>query len=510
MLPTTHSTFLRKIWSVVVLTAFAPAWVFAVQGPSSSATPYLTPVARGVEFTSILTVGDSVKKKHKGNETYRMAGTPDGLGAYDNGDGTITVLMDHEFTPSKGVVRAHGAKGSFISKWQIRKSDLKVLNGEDLIENTVLQDPSRNAFSRFCSADLPRRTAFFNSDTGKGFDEGRIFMNGEEDGPPYGPAGRAFAHLATGRQRGTTYELPALGNAAWENIVASPYQQDKTVVAGMDDGDLNASKVYFYVGNKQEDGNPVEMAGLTNGISYQLVVDGFTTEDAGTPIPNAYSGRFSLATGGGTGLNRVEDGAWDTVNPNRFYFVTTASFTGNSRLWRLSFDDIEHPEAGGKIEILVNGIVDGPKMMDNITVDGTGKVYIQEDVGNQVRLGKIWQYDPGTDTLTLLAEHDANRFIAGASADIDGSGNKQSDEESSGIIEITRLLKDDKHYDTSHYRYFLLDVQAHYSSVNGVPLDPELVEGGQLLMMKAQSTHGDDHDHDHIMIMITRARTIKS
>jgi hypothetical protein len=31
---------------------------------------------------------------------------------------------------------------------------------------------------------------------------------------------------------------------------------------------------------------------------------------------------------------------------------------------------------------------------------------------------------------------------------------------------------------------FLLDVQAHYTGVNGVPLDPELVEGGQLLMMK--------------------------
>jgi hypothetical protein len=39
-------------------------------------------------------------------------------------------------------------------------------------------------------------------------------------------------------------------------------------------------------------------------------------------------------------------------------------------------------------------------------------------------------------------------------------------------------------YDTDNFRYFLLDVQAHYSSVNGVPLDAKLVEGGQLLMMK--------------------------
>ena len=40
-------------------------------------------------------------------------------------------------------------------------------------------------------------------------------------------------------------------------------------------------------------------------------------------------------------------------------------------------------------------------------------------------------------------------------------------------------------YETDNFRYFLLDVQAHYSSVNDVPLDAELVQGGQLLMMKA-------------------------
>ena len=57
----------------------------AAMGPSSSQSPYLVPQAAGVEFTSILTVGDEVRKKHKGNETYRMAGIPDGLGAYVNG-----------------------------------------------------------------------------------------------------------------------------------------------------------------------------------------------------------------------------------------------------------------------------------------------------------------------------------------------------------------------------------------------------------------------------------------
>jgi hypothetical protein len=288
----------------------------------------------------------------------------------------------------------------------------------------------------------------------------------------------------SGRGHGDSYELPALGKAAWENLVASPYAQNLTVVAGMDDGALNASKLYFYLGEKQSKGNPVELAGLANGANFQVAITGYSTESAGTPIPNGYTGRFSLVDTGGTGLNRVEDGAWDTQNPNRFYFVTTASFTGNSRLWRITFDDIQNPLAGGRIEVLVDGAVTGQKMMDNLTVDGDGDVLLQEDVGNQVHLGKVWKYRAGNGTTSLLAQHDATRFISGAAADIDGSDSKQSDEESSGIVEVSSLFAGTPGYDTSTYRYFLLDVQAHYNSVNGAALPTELVEGGQLLMMR--------------------------
>ncbi len=463
--------FRQTIITAAAAVAMIPAAACATTGPSSSQTPYLTPSAAGVEFTSILTVGDTVKKKNKGSETYRMVGIPDGLGAYDNGDGTITVLMNQELGSSLGAVRAHGSKGAFVSQWTVRKSDLAVLKGKDLMENVVLTSGGSTAFNRFCSADLAATTAYFNSTSGKGFNEGRIFLNGEETS-----GGRAMAHMASGRDQGTSYELAALGTAAWENLVASPFEQDKTVVAGMDDGSIGASKVYIYVGQKQEEGSPIEMAGLTNGTSFQVLVQGAATEAS---IGNDFSGAFSLVTTGGTGLNRVEDGAWDTVNPNRFYFVTTDSFNGNTRLWRMTFSDITNPTAGGMIEVLVNGVVDGQKMMDNITVDAAGNVYMQEDVGNNVRLGKIWKYDT-TGALTELAEHDANRFINGAPGDIDGSATKAEDEESSGIIEVTSMFEGVDGYDTANNRYFLLDVQAHYATG-----DAETVEGGQFLMMKA-------------------------
>lgn len=447
-------------------------------GPSSSQTPYLVPTSPGVEFVSILTVGDAVKKSHAGNQTYRMVGIPDGLGAFDNGDGTLTVLMNHELTPTSGVPRDHGGTGAFVSSWQVRKSDLKVLRGGDLIQRvqlwngTAFVEAPGTMFNRFCGADLPAPTAFHNPATGLGFNGGRIYMNGEETA-----GGRTFAHHATGQKHGTTYELPRLGRMAFENSVASPYPQDKTIVAEMDD--TTPGDVYFYVGTKQATGLPIERAGLHNGTLYTVGIDGFATE----PPLGFTSGTFSLyvvedpaqaqADPDGTALNRPEDGNWDTTNPNRFYFVTTDTFAGNSRLWRITFDDITQPEAGGTIEVLVDGSLHDVKMMDNMTVDGAGDVYIQEDVGNNPRLGRIWRYSPGTGALTPLAEHDPSRFVAGSPDFL------TEDEESSGIIEVTDLLAGVPGYDVENNRYFVLDVQAHYS------IPGELVQGGQLLLMKA-------------------------
>ncbi|MEO6453135.1 MAG: esterase-like activity of phytase family protein, partial [Ginsengibacter sp.] len=198
---------------------------------TSSQSPYLQGTAPGVTFTSIITANDSISG-------YKMSGTPDGLGAFDNGDNTFTVLMNHEFNNTVGVVRAHGSKGAFVSKWIINKSNLSVVSGSDLIQSVRLWDPltstytadSTTAFSRLCSADLPAVSAFYNSATGMGTQE-RIYMNGEESGAE----GRAFGHIATGPNTGISYELPYLGKFSWENSVASPAAGNKTIVAGMDD-----------------------------------------------------------------------------------------------------------------------------------------------------------------------------------------------------------------------------------------------------------------------------------
>jgi hypothetical protein len=100
---------LATVAFVIVLAASALA--ATIQGPSSSDSSYLLPVQPGVVAKSILTVGDTPT-----GSGYRMVGIPDGLGAYDNGDGTFTVLMNHELPATSGVARAHGSNGAFVSK----------------------------------------------------------------------------------------------------------------------------------------------------------------------------------------------------------------------------------------------------------------------------------------------------------------------------------------------------------------------------------------------------------
>lgn len=441
-------------------------------GPSSSQSPYLLPVAPGVTNTSLLTVGDSVGG-------YKMVGIPDGLGAYDNGDGTITLVRNHELGATLGVKRAHGAKGAFVSKWVIDKRTLEVKSGSDLITNLVRTDLALGeAIARLCSADLPPLSAFYNAATGKGYD-GRIFMAGEEDSA----SGRAFASVATGPDADTSYELAALGNTAWENVLANPATGDKTVVVGTDDS--TPGQVYVYVGTKKTTGTAIEKAGLTGGTLYGVSAEGGLHEYAGGTGNPAFplKGAFGLSTlGDVSSLNtaglqslstakgvtewwRPEDGAWDAKNPNVLYFNTTANFTGPSRVWKLTFADVTSPELGGTFEAILDG-TEGQRMLDNMAAADNGKqLILNEDPGNQAYLARVYSYSLGKDRLTPILEHDPARFAPG------GSSFLTKDEESSGTIDVSEFFGQGS---------YLMTTQEHY------PIPGELVEGGQLQLVRVQ------------------------
>jgi len=462
---------------------------------STTAAPYLLPSAANVQTIPLITVGESAANG------YRMVGIPDGLGAFENGDGTFTVLMNHELRPTQGTVRAHGSKGAFVSRWVISKATGEVLSGQDQIKKVFLYDPATRsyvnattAFNRFCSANLATQSAFFNPANGKGTTE-RIYANGEES-----IDGRAFAHVVS---TGESFELPGLGNFAFENVAANPYPQNLTIVAASDDSSRlfssegagtpanvdPPSEVYFYIGNKEKKGSVIDKAGLTGGILHGLQVKKAENES------QVVSGdRFKLATigdvsgmddkqlqaasieAGITQFRRPEDGSWDPNNPNIYYFVTTDIFAGDTRLWKLTFDDITDPKSGGTIEIVEDSPASSPgEMFDNITVDANSDVLIQEDTGNNPYIGKIWKHDNSSGVLSEIAHHNPDLFDPNLlGPGVRGPNFITQDEESSGIIDMSSILGPG---------WYLADVQAHRAST-----DPELVEGGQLLLIHVGSS----------------------
>src|SRR4030095_5939401 len=252
------------------------------------------------------------------------------------------------------------------------------------------------------------------------------------------------------------------------------------IVACMDDATITTGNVYFYVGTKGNTGNAIEKAGLAGGKLYAVKISGFPQERTSstainnTPAPGTHfdlvklSGAPHLTGGpldtasalaGATYFSRPEDGAWDPSNLTDFYFNTTDQLdqvndgigtqVGHSRVWRLRFKDLEHPEKGGTVEAVLDG-TESQNMMDNITIDKYGHITLLEDVGSSPHNGKIWEYDIKTDKLKKIAKHDPARF---GNINIAATPPFTQDEESSGVIDVQDILG---------AGWYLIDDQSHY------------------------------------------------
>ena len=178
--PLTRRTVLKGALISVPLWTAAPTLLLPRKavaashfGPSTSSDPYLFPSVPGVELRAILTVGDFI-------DSYRMVGVPDGLGAFHSHGREFTLLMNHELGGTSGVVRSHGSKGAFVSRWTIDRKTLKVSRGQDFSQspNDVYSwDSATNAYPRgstvwhiqgsetrlgiFATIDAPKLTMVF-------------------------------------------------------------------------------------------------------------------------------------------------------------------------------------------------------------------------------------------------------------------------------------------------------------------------------------------------------------
>jgi len=383
------------------------------RGPSTTKNPYVIPVAGGVDIKSIITTGDKTA-----DNGYGFVGIPDGLGAVRDGN-NVTVYANHELRATAGVVRRHGQKGAFVSKWSIDRRTLRVKSGSDLINpgvqyydyvaQTFGATPSigganpRNPadifpaqsspFARFCSSSLTDPGQLFNGRSGRGY-SGQLYFGNEENGDE----GRLFGVTEDGDAK----QLPRLGLFSWENTLVSRVRSDRTVVIGNEDGAAGPNgQLSVYVGVKSRKGDAFRRAGLTNGTRYvldaenaavrtdgdwrSLVGKGVGADVALNAVEWDASGDRQNKEGSadGLGLNRIEDGAFDPAHPDDYYFLTTegspdpnpaAGGRDGGGLWRLRFEDVEHPELGGELTLLLDGS-EAPFLFkpDNLEIDRTDR-----------------------------------------------------------------------------------------------------------------------------------------
>jgi hypothetical protein len=406
------------------------------RGPSTLQDPYIIPSANatGVAFYSIASNGGGARALP--DETFtsldglinRLTGIPDGMGGFylnqtERDAGVISLLVNHEIGSTSGPLQAWGQRGAYVSLWKVRKSDLGVngvgmsthnltvftpngttgalTGGSFATYNAANPAPSSAAMGRFCAGELAAPSAFGVTIDGVEFGTTkRIFLNGEEVGAP----GRPMAHIV---EDDLSIETPRLGDFSWENSVANPFPQIKTIVAGADDA--TPGNVYFYVGEKQlasGTGNTVEKAGLVGGKLFGFTIanaprstlgtqarednttvlggngnPGSTSEGRveskrftmidiaaaqndrlGNPLPAINIDNFSGANLQVRSdalsifnMSRPEDIAWDAQDPSKLYILTTNAFGSPTRLWEMKFDDITQPELGGTITVLVDG-----------------------------------------------------------------------------------------------------------------------------------------------------------
>ena len=508
--------------AVVTAVAFA-ASAFAL----GSKPVYVLSKNAAVEIKAIATVGDAVTGT-------MIRGIPDGMGAYDNGRGGISLLSVHEVSTTAPLAlkskSATAPWGTSITKFTVSKNTKAVTNVQNFIQKVNFynyttakyqETPAGSApagatagyfdwgISRFCSATYAPAGTFIHN--GVGYDGG-LFLSGEETGDE----SRAFAF----DEDGTGYQLPRMGMMSFENIIPSLKPGANTVAMANEDGAATDSQLYVYVGKKQSTGSAIDKAGLTNGDLHVMNIPTIksdnlfrTTVGKNKKMPvefvkvdwNTTTSAFAKESREkGTTMARVEDGHWDPSNPNVYYFLTTESnkdpiatapnpatptvSRDGGALWRLTFKDSQNPAAGAEIEMLLNG---GESLYlakpDNLTVTENGKyLLLQEDPGNNAALARIIAYRVSDGKIAVVAQFDANKFMKG------GSEFMTEDEESSGIIDVTKLLA--KPGDTNSY--FMFNAQVH--TTGAVPARPDLpartaakkdavnaatLEGGQYYVM---------------------------
>jgi secreted PhoX family phosphatase len=421
----------------------------------------LKAVAAGVEVMPFLTTGDKIGD-------FQFAGTPDGMGALDNGDGTYTLLVNHEWTFSANIADA------MVSRLIVDKKTMHVTAGDYLIKGT-------EGYKRFCSATLVGKDAGFDAP---------VFLTNEEatDGKHGGVV------VAVDPNSGKVTDLPQLGYFPHENTTAVPYKGKVVLILGDDNW---PGELYMYVANNSadvlagkgqlyvlkagdKDGKPIQFENqLKKGDSIPVTFVPVSQDDN----KNVKSLATAAEKLGAFKFVRIEDSEYDRNDPTTVWFTTTGRsqatdpdtkkpYDAKGALWNVQLDPGDPTKA--TLSLVLSGDQGDDILNPDNVATSQNSVIMLEDINDEFRgghPGRVLRYDFKTKTVTPIAEL--------VQKDFDGKdipGDKAGEWESSGIINTFDLLGQGT---------WIINVQAHTLKTEQLGRKDE---GGQLLIIKASGS----------------------
>lgn len=499
---------------------FLAASPVGAQGFLTPQKPYLVPTTGSdYDIKPLITAGERVPLTGgAAGQEYQLVGIPDGMGVTSNGDGTVSVFINHEFAngptlqTSQPVIGGPTYRGAFVSKFILDgitggiisagPAYSRVFQDDTLVGDIQTSDNTVRPFGRFCSGSLAGRES--------GFDRPIYFAN-EEFGTTGGfavPVANRFnvnggQSVAIFDNNGVSeaHALSFLGFFPWENALVMPRRDGLTVIMGMEDGPASTdNQLYMYVGRKQRGAASIlARNGLINGKLYafksstigmntetEFTAGGTSITGTWTEIENANTltevqTEAAADADGAFGFVRIEDGSFDKRTPTRtFYFVTTGSGGPNQlgRLYTLTFNSTANPLAGATLTMVYNGdtvsgsgtdIAISPDNMDN----NGSELLICEDGTSQSRAvmtargrdGYVWGFDL------------ENNFAFKAQAELDPPAPAPHNQPvTSGIWESSGVVDTTSQFGPSTW---LINVQAHPPTT----APAGTTENGQLLLM---------------------------
>lgn len=378
------------------------------QGFQTEGASLLRPLYRGVTFTPLMTVGDSLVPPTPEDEGFLFLPMPDGAALQSTDRGLAEIYVGH------GTSWEDGVGSGRVSRLLLDRKTQRILAADWIVDGM-------ESFERLSGATLagPR----------EGFLTPHLLI-GENSlqGPNHGVV------AAVSVRSGIVSALPWLGRFHHEKTLFLPFSNGRVTAILTEAGDPGASQLYMYLApsdtdflngggqlyvlraDPPRDGPDTQLASMvkkTRPLTGRFVpVRGVTI--GGDPMAPS-SVEFSSQAVRALRFARLGDAAPDRLNPGAFYFadqgaedwidpVSGRPVTGDGRIYRLELDAFD-PTIVKELRLILDGDdADDLYRPADLESDDRG-LMIQENPGRRgVHPSRILRWDFNTRRLEPLAE----------------------------------------------------------------------------------------------------------